>query len=95
MNLPTTCGQDGCDQPAAFRFTWPGRLESGVCVLHVTKLRAVAGALGFRLEVIPLPNAGDLLEEKLTELRRNLTEARSRELEVLERELSRLPGGES
>ena len=48
------CNQVGCKQPAAFRFTWPGRDEAGICAEHESRLRSVAEALGFPLQIIPL-----------------------------------------
>lgn len=48
------CNQKDCDAPAAFRFTWPGRDEAGICEEHVGKLRAVADAVGLYLQLIPL-----------------------------------------
>lgn len=49
-----SCGQKGCENRAAYRFTWPGRDEAGVCEGHVAKLKGVAGAMGLALQVIPL-----------------------------------------
>jgi len=43
-----------CDNPAKYRFTWPGRDESFVCEDHVVKLKSVANAMGFHLSVTPL-----------------------------------------
>ena len=54
MSYPTKCNQSGCDRPAAHRFTWPGRDEAGICEHHVAKLRAVAAAMGFSLQIIKL-----------------------------------------
>lgn len=49
-----TCNQKGCTQPAAFRFTWPGRDESAICSEHVKKLQDVAQAMGLYVQIIPL-----------------------------------------
>lgn len=57
MSLPTTCAQRGCESRAAYRYTWPGRDEAGVCVGHETGLRALAASMGLPLQLIPL--AGD------------------------------------
>lgn len=54
---PTTCNQDGCENPGAFRFTWPGRDEAHICEEHEPRLRAIANALGLHLQVIPLGDA--------------------------------------
>ena len=43
-----------CDKPANYRFTWPGNDESLICDGHVDKLRGVANAMGFHLQVTPL-----------------------------------------
>ena len=43
-----------CDNPASYRFTWPGKDESLVCEEHVHCLKAVAKAIGLHLQVIPL-----------------------------------------
>lgn len=43
-----------CEEPAAFRYTWPGRDESLICEEHVGKLRAVAAAMGLHLQLIPV-----------------------------------------
>lgn len=48
------CNQDGCEEPAAFRFTWPGKDEDGICGGHVDQLRGLASAMGLHLEVIPI-----------------------------------------
>ena len=45
---------DRCPNEAKYRFTWPGRDESYICEVHLPKLRAVAGAIGLPLQVIPL-----------------------------------------
>lgn len=49
------CNQSGCEHVAAFRFTWPGRKEAGVCALHSCGLANVAEAMGLPLELIPIP----------------------------------------
>lgn len=43
-----------CKEDAKYRYTWPGRDESLVCEKHVEKLKIVAKAMGFHLQVIPL-----------------------------------------
>ncbi len=44
----------GCDKDAKYRFTWPGNDESYICEKHVEKLRNVAKAMGFHLQVMPI-----------------------------------------
>ena len=48
------CSQDGCEQAATHRFTWPGNPEQRSCAEHAEKARGVANAMGFSLEVVPL-----------------------------------------
>lgn len=43
-----------CNEPAAFRYTWPGRDEATICSVHSEKLRAIAEAMGFPLQLIPV-----------------------------------------
>lgn len=44
-----------CDNPARYRYTWPGNDESVICQDHVSKLRGVAEAMGLHLQIIPIP----------------------------------------
>ncbi len=58
MSEPETCIQtlrEGgtCPRPAAYRYTWPGHDEAGVCEEHSGKLRDVAEAMGLHLQLIP------------------------------------------
>jgi len=43
-----------CGIIALFRYTWPGSLETQVCVVHARQAQLVAGAMGFPLQVIPV-----------------------------------------
>lgn len=43
-----------CDNPAKYKFTWPGRDESVICEEHVGKLKTVANAMGMYLQIILL-----------------------------------------
>lgn len=52
MNL--YCDQVGCKEPPAYRYTWPGRDETGICEEHVGWLRQVIVAIDLALEIIPL-----------------------------------------
>jgi hypothetical protein len=47
-------GDGGCDEYAAFRFTWPGQHESFACFDHAAHLDGVASAMGLTLQLIPL-----------------------------------------
>lgn len=49
-----TCNQDGCKEPASYKFTWPGHDEKGICENHVKRLRGVASAMGLYVQIIPL-----------------------------------------
>lgn len=59
-NSVMTCNQrrrdgDGvCGNPSVFRYTWPGHDEAGICHEHVGKLRGVAQAMGFHLQLIEI-----------------------------------------
>ena len=48
------CNQSNCGIAAAFRFTWPGRDEAGICWGHAPKLKATADAMGMHLQLIPI-----------------------------------------
>ena len=48
------CNQRGCEAVADYRFTWPGNDEAGICAEHAPKLRAIAGAMGFHIQIIKL-----------------------------------------
>ncbi len=50
-----SCNQKGCQNPGAYRFTWPGENEKTICEAHVGTLRGVSAAMGLHLQVIPLP----------------------------------------
>lgn len=52
--LQMKCNQSGCDNPPAFRFTWPGRDEACICAIHALKLRGVAGGIGLYVQLIQL-----------------------------------------
>lgn len=43
-----------CSNKATHRYTWPGRNESFICIDHLTKLQAIAKAMGFPLQTISL-----------------------------------------
>ena len=48
-----SCNQEGCNETAAFLFTWPGKDMAGICEGHAPKLRAVIEAMGLHLQLIP------------------------------------------
>ena len=37
-----------------YRYTWPGKNESYICTEHVNRLKAIASAMGFYLQLIEL-----------------------------------------
>ena len=43
-----------CEQPAVFRYAWPGRDESFICIDHAQRLSRVAEAMGLYVQLIPL-----------------------------------------
>jgi rubrerythrin len=43
-----------CEQLPVFRYTWPGREESFICIEHSVGLANIANALGLFLQLIPL-----------------------------------------
>lgn len=43
-----------CEQQALFRYTWPGRDESYICLNHALDLKGIADAMGLYLQLIPL-----------------------------------------
>jgi hypothetical protein len=50
----TECNQKGCENPAAFRFTWPGKDEAGICAIHAVKMQGITRAMGLYVQTIPL-----------------------------------------
>lgn len=54
MQQPRKCNQRGCNEPAGFRFTWPGRDEAGICQQHAPQLQGIANAIGLYVQLIPL-----------------------------------------
>ena len=46
-----------CDQPADFRYTWPGQDESYACYAHGREIARIAHAMGFYLQLTILTPA--------------------------------------
>lgn len=44
-----------CQNPGAYKYTWPGRNEAHICELHVVKLRSVANAMGLYIQIRAVP----------------------------------------
>jgi hypothetical protein len=59
-------GMGTCENKAAFRFTWAGRDESFICQMHSGKLRAVAEAIGYGLQLIPINQNGQLCRQSVS-----------------------------
>ncbi len=51
---PLSCRQKDCDNPAVFRYTWPGKDESYCCIICGMKLEGIANAIGHRQQFIRL-----------------------------------------
>lgn len=51
-----------CENPAAFRYTWPGRDESAICAICALKMAQVINAMGLYVQMIPLSD-GPLPDE--------------------------------
>lgn len=56
------CNQEGCENEAAYRFTWPGQDEAGVCETHAENLRSIADAEGLYLGLQSLSTDGTIGE---------------------------------
>jgi hypothetical protein len=54
-----TCKQKDCKEIATFRYTWPGRPESHICVEHAVKLKATADAIGLPIFLYPAQDLGE------------------------------------
>jgi hypothetical protein len=46
--------EETCQNPAVFRYTWPGRDESCICLIHAIQLQNVAMAMGLHIQLIKL-----------------------------------------
>jgi len=54
-----------CDQIAIFRYTWPGKDESFICLSHSKQLKGIAKAIGMHLQLIPLVNNEQACRQKV------------------------------
>lgn len=43
-----------CPNRAEYRFTWPGREESFVCMGHAEKVKNISNAMGFFCQLHPI-----------------------------------------
>lgn len=58
-----------CPNRAKYRYTWPGRAESFVCMGHVDKIQAIAQAIGMHLDIHPIHESdfdGEICQQKLS-----------------------------
>lgn len=44
-----------CQNPGAFKFTWPGRNEAFICAECVEKLKSIAQAMGMYIQIRAIP----------------------------------------
>ena len=62
------CNQKpSCDNPPAYRYTWPGQDEAYICFKHAAWLDQVANAMGTYLQLFPLTAQDYLNAEKSDE----------------------------
>jgi hypothetical protein len=52
-----------CQEPAAYKYTWPDRRDALICEKHSHKLLAVSAALGILVQLTPLSAPTDLCEQ--------------------------------
>ena len=48
------CSQKGCDFVPMYRYTWPGRDEVAVCMIHAQSVQGISQVMGFPLQLIKL-----------------------------------------
>lgn len=61
---PGQCTQEGCEETATHRFTWPGNPERIACPAHAAAAARIAGAMGFFLEVPALETIDAIYDEQ-------------------------------
>ena len=67
-----------CGQHAAFRFTWPGRDESTICVEHAIQLTNVSRAIGLHIQLTPLAySVRDSIPNKLPICQQEVADAKT------------------
>ncbi|MCI0489363.1 MAG: hypothetical protein L0229_22450 [Blastocatellia bacterium] len=55
-----------CENKAAYRYTWPSKDESVICLAHSFKLRGVAEKIGLHLQLIKLDDDGRICNQEVT-----------------------------
>lgn len=51
-----------CTNPCLFRYTWPGRDESFICIEHAHQLNNIASSMGLALQFIQYQPNSDTFE---------------------------------
>lgn len=54
MDEARVCSQEGCSEPGAYRYTWPGKDEALACQKHAVPIQGLAAAMGMHIQTIPL-----------------------------------------
>lgn len=44
-----------CQNPGAYKYTWPGRNEAYACKVHAAEVRALANMGGLYIQIRPIP----------------------------------------
>ena len=55
-----------CNNPAGLRYTWAGKDEARCCVEHAAQIGAVANAIGYYVQMIPLTVEEILADDQCT-----------------------------
>lgn len=50
------CRNNNCTNNADYRYTWAGKDESFICEEHSKKMKSIAKAIGYYIQLIPLDN---------------------------------------
>lgn len=59
------CSQNGCEEVATHRYTWPGRPEQLACPDHARQAQGVASHMGWELHIVQLPTVVSDVAEML------------------------------
>ena len=60
------CIQQDCKVNAAYRYTWPGRVEAGACVEHARWITTIAESIEVHLQLIEVePDSDSLVVNEL------------------------------
>lgn len=61
------CSQNGCEETATHRYTWPGRPEQLACPDHARQAQSVASHMGWELHIVALPTVVSEVAEALAD----------------------------